>query len=355
MESLLILIASVGIGVGCILYLFRHLDWSYKRYVIIATVLITCVGYFGVQRANRADTEIWNGEVTSKTSEHVLCDHSYSCNCRTDSKGIQTCDTCFEHGYDVDWIVRHTAGDPIVIDRVDRQGLLTPSRWEQVRIGEPVAQRHTFINYIKAAEASLFNTEAERKAFAQYEKQIPKYPAAIYDYYHLDRVVTLGQFKLSNSLRKEWNTVLANDLRPLGPKKKVNVVMVFTDSQDPNIAQAVRVAWKGGKKNDVIVVLGTPHYPEVSWAKVFSWSDNESFKIELADELVDRKTVAPAETLAVISQGIAKGYKYKSMEEFSYLAWESTPSAIACLLIAALAFVAAFVLCRIFSTHPRFR
>jgi len=203
-------------------------------------------------------------------------------------------------------------------------------------------------------EASAFIGQLHTVSLkAQYEKQIPKYPMAVYDYYRLDRVVTLGQFRLANTEHRKWNTRLAESLRVLGPKKRVNVIVVFTDTEDPNIAQAVRVAWKGGKKNDVIVVLGTPHYPEVAWAKVFSWSDSESFKVMLADELIDRKTVSPTETIALISHWISDGYKYKSMEEFSYLAWESAPSAVDCLIIAVIVFIAAFFMCRIFSMRAR--
>src|SRR5271169_6686133 len=73
--------------------------------LVVAGAAAAIVHYSSVH-----DTEVWNGVVASKKSEHVSCSHSYSCNCHScncDSKGncSTCCDTCYEHLYDVDWDV----------------------------------------------------------------------------------------------------------------------------------------------------------------------------------------------------------------------------------------------------------
>ena len=74
--------------------------------------VIAIGGAIGLHYANMFDREVWNGVVSSKDSEHVSCSHSYQCNCHESCSGSgkdkschESCDTCYEHSYDVDWNV----------------------------------------------------------------------------------------------------------------------------------------------------------------------------------------------------------------------------------------------------------
>src|ERR1035437_10316243 len=93
----------------------------------IIAVITLSVGMF----SETADTEVWNGKVTSKEKEQVSCSHSYSCNCRSvqscsgsgkdrSCTSSTQCDTCYEHNHDFDWVVHTTIGGK-EIDRIDRQ------------------------------------------------------------------------------------------------------------------------------------------------------------------------------------------------------------------------------------------
>lgn len=295
---------------------------------IAAGVIVVVIGYFGGSYHQMRDIEIINGQVVGKESKKVSCEHSYSCNCRQSCSGsgestscTTTCDTCYEHDYDVNWLLSTTLGT-IKISRVNRQGTKEPPRYTRAQKGDPVALRHAYENYIKAAPDSLFNTAVERGALAKFEGRIPAYPNKVYDYHYVDRVLAVG---LTVPELKEWNQELALRLRSLGPAKQVNVAIVFVNESDPAFATALRAAWLGGKKNDVIVVAGTPAYPAVEWVRVLSWTDKEVFKVELRDELFFQKMVDRKNMLDTIEKHVATTFTRKSMKDFAYLKDEISP------------------------------
>jgi hypothetical protein len=356
MESLLYLLAlSGGFTAGA---LFWHRK-KFERNALIALAvlgpLVVVIGYGSVLFHNRVDTEIWNGEITKKVREEVSCQHSYSCNCTTDKDGRQSCQTCYEHTYDVDWKLENTAGKDIKIRRVDQQGIDEPPRFTEAHSGDPVSQDHYFVNYVMGAKDSLFNTREQKTLIARYQSVIPSYPDNIYDYYKINRVLLVGNVPMDELKHNAWNQQLSLMLRPLGPRKQVNVIIVLTTVQDPNFANALRAAWLGGKKNDVVAVIGTSHYPKIDWARVFSWTDNEAFKIQLADALQDQGTLDPVDTTTLIGGWVNRDFHRKHMKDFNYLAWESTPSMSACVIIALLSLAATAAGIILFLHKPRRR
>lgn len=291
-------------------------------------VFVVVVGWFGGRHLQTLDYEVLNGQVTRKASEHVSCDHSYSCNCRQTCSGTgknrscsQTCDTCYEHSYDVNWDLFTSVGT-LKIDRIDKQGIWEPPRFSRAKVGDPVALSHGFTNYVKAAPDSLFNTAVEKSALMQFDKLVPPYPGNIYDYHYINRVLTQG---VSVPDAAEWNRDLAMRLRSLGPTKQVNAIIVFTSQKDPQYATALRAAWLGGKKNDVIVVLGTPAYPAIEWVRVVSWTDEELFKVQLRDELSELKTADRTAVLDLMEKHIVTQYKRKHMKDFEFLQADIQP------------------------------
>lgn len=341
MESLLYLLAiSGGFTAGAVYWHRKKFDPKPLVFLSVIGPLVVVLGYAIVLVNNRMDTEIWNGQVTKLVREEVPCDHSYQCNCRTDKDGRTTCDTCYEHEYDVDWKLENTAGKDIEIERVDRQGIIAPPRWSSTHVGDAVAQAHYFVNYVMGAKDSLFSNTNAQAAFKQFQSQIPDYPDHVYDYYKLKRVLLVGTVPIDDLKLNAWNEQLPLLLRALGPEKQVNVIIILTTVKDPNFANAVRTAWLGGKKNDVVVVVGAEDYPKVSWARVFSWTDNEAFKVELADAIQDKGTLDPVNTTEMIGGFILKDFSRKHMRDFNYLAWESTPSMSACVIIAILSLLA---------------
>ncbi|KWA84280.1 hypothetical protein WL29_23270 [Burkholderia ubonensis] len=291
-------------------------------------VLVVLAGYYGSRYAQAYDVEIHNGRLISKNSETVSCEHSYTCNCRQvctgsgkDQSCSTTCDTCYEHSYDVDWKLKTEVGD-IKVPRVDRQGTLEPPRFSRAQPGDPVSVEKAYQNYIKAAPDSLFNKATEDSLKAQFAGLLPAYPDDVYDLHYVNRVIVQG---VPVPDLAQWNSDLQQLLATLGPKKQVNAVVVLTNLANPNFAEALRATWLGGKKNDVVVVLGVTQYPEVAWARVFSWTDRELFKVELRDELQNLHTLDRVKVLAAIRTHIERDFVRKSMKDFAYLQNEIEP------------------------------
>lgn len=300
----------------------NEITWMEMVANMAATAVITVGVYYGGAYASLSDTATINGQVVSKTRDKVSCRHSYPCRCRTTSCGkgcsTTTCDICYDHSYDIDWNVHADVGG-VSISTIDRQGLQEPPRWTNTVIGEPFATTQSYTNYIKAAPDSLFN----RLKADKYLAKVPEYPQFIYDYYKVDRFVSVG-IPITNV--KEWNEGISNILRKLGPAKQSNIVMIVT-KEPKEFADAVAYKWLGGKKNDVVVVVGTTTYPEISWVKVLTWSKFGIFEVKLRDILLEHKTLDVAQTLKDIDEIITKHYTRKPMEEFKYLENEFDPPA----------------------------
>lgn len=287
---------------------------------IAVGVVLVALLYWGSTYNQLSDTEYLNGSVTEKTQERVSCSHSYQCRCRTVSHGSgknrttsRTCDTCYDHSFDYDWLVSSQVGN-FTIDRVDRQGTREPARWTAVQIGDPVTLPHNYTNYIKANPDSLFGARPEK------DVEAPEYPRH-YDYQYSDRVLT-PDMKIRNI--RQWNDAFAHMNARLGPSHHVNVVMVVTKSSE-RYAETIRRAWLGGKKNDVIIVVGAPRYPEVSWVRVMSWSQNDMINVHLRNSIsgmpMNVDTVVPE-----IESSVEKYYVRRPMKDFEYLAKNIEPS-----------------------------
>ena len=279
------------------------------------------------------DYEVLNGQVLEKTSEHVSCSHSYSCNCTKEG-----CSTCYMHDYDIDWVLKTNVGD-IKIDREDSRGTKKPERFARAQIGDPVAATHMYTNYIKAAPDSLFHAIEDKQDFAKYKALVPQYPDKVFDYHYVNRVLAVNTTVPDLA---EWNKDLALRLRNLGPAKQANIVIVFVDAAAPAFANALRVAWLGGKKNDVVVVIGTKGYPDMSWVQVMSWTDKELFKVQLRDALLDLKTLDRTAVLNVLESQILQGYVRKPMKDFKYLEAAVEPPTWGVILLVLVTLAASF-------------
>lgn len=137
-------------------------------------------------------------------------------------------------------------------------------------------------------------------------------------------------------------------MNDLGKAKEVNAVIVVTNEVNSNYANALSAYWLGGKKNDVIVVLGAPEFPKRSWARVISWSDSEVFKIELRDALQAMDEFTAEDVVNTMSQHISKSFVRKPMEDFSYLKDTIEPPVwllVTLLLLSAAASIGCTIIC----------
>lgn len=317
-------------------YTWQEMTATVGISVLVCSMLLAAGTY-----SSMYDTAVINGQVTSKERNKVHCRHSYDCRCRIVTSGSgnnktshRECDTCYDHSYDIDWIVNTTVGNHD-IDTIDRQGLQEPPRWTSTVIGEPAHSTQMYTNYIKGAPESLFN----KALLMQNKYPIPAYPDNVTDYYRINRVVEVGVVvKEKVKLNQELNMIL----RTLGPSKQVNIVPVFT-SYDANFARALEAAWLGGKKNDVVIVVGLSPDQKINWTYVFSWSKQSFVNYAIKDGIVDMGTLDVTKYVEVVNTNITKSFTRKSMKEFEYLQNDMSPPTWCIVLAMVLAFFGSLI------------
>ena len=140
---------------------------------------------------------------------------------------------------------------------------------------------------------------------------------------------------------------ISNDLRDVSPFKQVNLVLVFTKSPDTMFAQNLKAKWLGGKKNDLMVIIGSDIYPNISWVEVFSWSKNDIVNTTIRDSLVKYGKI-DENVINIAIDGINKYWVRKPMSDFQYLQNEMEPSALTYFITFILVSIIVFVVVKIF-------
>lgn len=294
----------------------------------VASFAVIGLGFLLARWSSTTDLELWNGRVTDKKQVWVSCSHSYPCNphpCMCDSKGnCSTCwDTCYEHTNDWDWDLFTSNNETITIDRIDRRGSYEPPRWTQAQIGDPTAVQHRFTNYIKANPDSVLRITG---SIEQFKGSIPKYPIDLRDYHYADRFVSVGT-QVPDT--REWNRDLQEANAGLGKKKEVNIIVVVVNTNDSAYQYALEEAWIGGKKNDLIVLLGVTHYPIIDWVGIMSWSESEDLKVELRDVINGiHKLEKREQIMTAIKTMVDQKFVRRHMKDFKYLMAGAQPGSI---------------------------
>jgi hypothetical protein len=291
-------------------------------------LVVAGIAAYLVHLSSVHDVEVWNGVVTQKRSEHVSCSHSYSCNCRKSCTGSgknescsETCDTCYDHPYDVDWHVFTSNGETVTIERVDRQGTTEPRRWTAVVVGEPTTIEHSYTNYIKAAPDTLFRHQGLMQKFAA---NIPKYPR-VQDYYRINRIVSVNGAQVSDF--RLWNDALSKLNAEVGRPKQANIIVIFARNLPQEYFYALEEAWVGAKKNDIVVVIGTGDDLTPQWTTVMCWTTQEMFKVKLRDDIMASKEALTLDRLmGVIRSDVTQYFVRKPMADFQYLEASITPT-----------------------------
>ncbi len=310
---------------------------------IIPALIVSLVWWAG-RYGSTGDYELWNGELTRKITQQEYCQTGWrdytdnfcteyrtrqvrdgeTCTTYTDSNGKsrRSCTPKYktqykyiyswERKYWLDTNVRET----YYIPRVDPQGAYEPPRYTQAFVGEPVAAAKSYTNWLRGASNSIFHEDG--KAEEKYQAILPQYPMKIYDYYNVDRIVTVGNVSKPGYL----NDMLRVELKELGPKKQMNVVFVLVDSKiaGQDFPYAVRRFWQGFKKNDTVVFLGLDG-DTLKWGQVMSWSKKSIFDVSLRDE-INSRIDRPVDYVWILNRVTTLGkqhYERREMKEFEYL------------------------------------
>lgn len=300
---------------------------------LLLAVLITLISNLTYR-----DTEVLNGFVSGKEIHKFECpintwnpcENGFDCNCVTTtyecgtSESPQTCsttkcDTCYKYKWEQNFFVHSSlqGNRAYKIRRIDEQGANTPPRWASAQTGDPVSITNVYTNYLLGVADSLFSEDgvAEEK----YRAIIPAYPLNVYDYYHIDRLVTVGKVNLD---RKAWNESISRILVQVGPKKQANVIVVVAEGVGIDFANAVRRSWKGFKKNDIVVFAGVDETGKLTWTRTMSWSEASMVNIKMEAEILrlfSGTTLEPVAFTNTIKAVSLEHFERRPMEEFEYL------------------------------------
>lgn len=310
------------------LLLGRENKITWKELLIQVAVVLVISGIsaaiIGCPNLNYDET--WNGHVVKKWHEKVHCRHSYQCNCVTICSGGKNptcstiCQTCYEHSYDVDWNVKDNTGAVWSIDTQDRQGLMMPAFWKAVEMDDPTSHLHSYKNYIRAAPDSLFHKQG---LVEKYKKSLPNYPQKIYNYYDMDRIVTVG-IKINN--QKAWNRELAYMNGQFGKGKQCNAILVLVRNKPRDYFQALQQHWAGGNKNDAILVISLDDSFNIQWADVMGFVKDSIFKVKLRDDIENLKVYNSQAVLQLFNDNIVENYKRAPFSKYAYLTDSFKPS-----------------------------
>lgn len=322
MAFLLILAAPVLVAIGTYIFGKHRVTWHELLAHVAVCALVAGVSVAVVYHRNTTDVETWNGYVQGKQRNTVMCQHSYSCRCREECSGTgksrscrRVCDTCYEHTVDYDWDVYTTVGR-VTIHRIDRQGVLPPPRWYEAQKGEPASVMYTYENFVKGAPDSLFAVKSDKLPGPR-----PTYPT-VYDYYRLKRVVPVG---VSGDW-DIWEQALGILNMHLGAAKEVNILLVPTN-ESPSWFNTLNAHWLGGKKNDVVVVVGLDDAQSIiQWARVMAWAKHDLFKVKLRDALLGQPFTED-NVISTIGHHVEARYERKPMADFEYLKASIQPTA----------------------------
>ena len=146
-----------------------HKTITYKEMginILLISIIVSIIFSLGMI-STIEDTEIWNGQITSKQRDHGHYTTSYCCAYTTVSCGkgcttTQCSQTCYTDHYTVSWIAKSTIGNFRLkyLDKTSRSVYTTedPQIYKNCKIGDPASKENTYTNYVQAVPDSLFNT-----------------------------------------------------------------------------------------------------------------------------------------------------------------------------------------------------
>ena len=212
----------------------------------------------------------------------------------------------------------------------------------------PVSDERDYVNYLKASDA-IRQKSADAARFEKYLIDYPTVHGGPFGNVEVDRALLIGFDDVKIDLivgydngkdvmvdfLKYWQSELDGKLDralgTLGDEKGVNIlVYVVPVGRDDRKAffSALNDHWAGGKRNDVIVVIGAPYFSEIVWVEVMAWTHVEAFKSALMNRVLESNALSRKSDLAdVIVYQISRdakdgGYEGMDMDEYAVLASE---------------------------------
>jgi hypothetical protein len=192
-------------------------------------------------------------------------------------------------------------------------------KWETA---EPMVMIHTWENKVQASSSVLNYPDVSEEEIKDW--QLYKYPE-VDGAYELPTILDHYKSKWAADLHLRYINA------DLGPRKKVRMWVLMFRDKDIQAARMQEAYWKGGNKNEIVICIGTDQEYNISWAHVFSWTDEKVLLTNIRNKVLDYKQ-ATDETILDFSRYliVEVGQKFvkKDFREFDYLKIQPTTTAI---------------------------
>lgn len=348
----------VPVVVAAILLIFfkNKIAWWELSILIAPSAIIILLMNTIMISYRTSDTEYLGSYVTKvhyyqAWDEEVSCSHSYDCNCTKDSKGNESCSTCYRHAYDVDyhpehWTKEDNNGDEYEITKsvyddlrirfatttyfvdmkrdfhsVDGDAYSTNWAGESIK-SEVITKEHSYTNKVKVSQ-SIFKfeniDEKTKKRWLLYD-----YPQ-INGYY---QPVVLGK-KIDQATDKKLQFI--NGF--YGKSKQFKMFIMFFTNQSMDAAFKQRSYWEGGNKNEFTICICTDKSGKLSWVKCFSWMDKPELEVEVQDYFIDSKDINLSAFADWMPKQIEQHWHRKQFKDFDYLEIQLTDTQMWWILI----------------------
>jgi len=317
--------------------------------LLVSFVVITALfAMFFTTSTELVDTEIWNGQVTraeyyeewtEERTEEYCCGHDKDGNCTS------TCTRTYTVHHPPEWILLSTVGKIDVNKHVynsyvqhwknqKKKDLYNPG---QISIGDgdmyyvtlhsnltvPAAREKHYVNYLRASD-SIKKIEGSLSGYQQFLKPYPRVHSGHLGPIEINRVIKAGVNPPTHWVN-ELDRQLDFALVQLGSGKQVNILVYLVKTSDQGFAYALEQQWVRGKKNDVIVIIGSTSFPKADFCHIMAWTEVEEFKIVLRDRIMETADISDPQKLAQIIISQIKrgpqngGFERMPMAELEYL------------------------------------
>lgn len=105
----------------------------------------------------------------------------------------------------------------------------------------------------------------------------------------------------------------------IGAAHGVRVWVLVVEDAPLSRGHDQEVAWKGGHRGDLVVVVSVAPDRAVQWCHVFGWTRAETLKVQIRQQVTDRPTLDLVPVVAWMRENVPGSYIRRDFGEFAYL------------------------------------
>jgi len=324
------LLSIIPIVIGSVLW-YKNKEIIWKEWLLGSFIAI-CISFlfhmillFGMT----ADTETWSG-VVYELEYHPEWVEKYTVT-ENDSKGNSRSVTK-HRTHSPYWLCFSNFGE------ISEEKDITKEKYDEIKkhFGDEIIKEEEFKMGFSSGDPNIYITKNKTDYICPvttkkiFENKIKSSPS-VFSYSKVDEKIKVFNYpknsnffssgRLIGESKKAIDILEFDRLNSyLGPRKKVNLIIVGFNSLDSKLGQFQEAKWIGGKKNDLVLCYGGESPSKAEWSYVFGWTEKEIVKSNLESILLNNKI--DNSILEKIKNEVIKNYEIKDWDKFDYISVE---------------------------------